>query len=116
MPTVYRVQDAFGNGPYDTSGVYIRDDARRRPAPFSGRYGVREIYKEGNFYARDKAAFFSWRCLFGFETREDAIRWFGPKKIKDLARLGYTIRPVLARRVWRSRSGKQIFFEPAEES
>lgn len=122
--TVYRVQHESGAGPHMSgeSSTPIRQDRGRRPPPFDGRYGEAEVFAEGDFDEADHADF---RALcrrsafgtarFGFLTRSDAARWFGQTYLRRLAADGFTVQPALAARVWRSRSGKQVFFEPVDE-
>lgn len=117
--TVYRVQDERGNGPHITgSFTIIRQDRRRRPPPFSGNFGEQQAFAEGDFDEADRPAFHALGggvARFGFLTRSDATRWFGKVNLRKLAAEGFEVRPVLAARVWRSRSGRQVFFEPIDD-
>jgi len=50
--------------------------------------------------------------LFAFARPEDAVEWFGPHAITQMARSGFLLRAVPAAKVWLSSSGRQVIFHP----
>jgi hypothetical protein len=124
--TVYRVEDPETNlGPYtdpdeppskvepprgqtlrDRTTGYRRAKTHPNPEP------------ETDFDARDYRDFEAQykKVRFGFMSRQDAYNWFG----RDLSGAvreqehppSYKVVKVLARKVWKSRTGKQVFFVP----
>lgn len=51
--------------------------------------------------------------LFGFPSKESAEAWFTKKGLEGLEEIGFKLRVIKAKRVWLSKSKKQILFEPA---
>lgn len=49
---------------------------------------------------------------FAFPSEEAATEWFGPYGIESYRGQGYKLTPVKASKVWRSKSGKQVFYIP----
>ena len=52
--------------------------------------------------------------FFGFVKPEDAEAWFGKRVLDALAKYQFTVQPVPAKRVWLSKTKKQVIFVPAE--
>ncbi len=50
---------------------------------------------------------------FAFEKPEHALKWWGRDGLQKLYEAGYRVREVPASKVYRSASGKQVFFEHA---
>lgn len=48
---------------------------------------------------------------FAFEHPKDALRWFGAEGLTTLYNHGYRVKEVPASKVYRSESGRQVFFE-----
>ena len=57
---------------------------------------------------------FGPQYYFGFAHEADAKAWIGPRMLTALAKYKFTLQPVLAKRVWLSKSKKQVIFVPAE--
>lgn len=109
---LYRVQNAKGLGPYNAgyegSALEARDlaynnyhrDTNSQPVPWDPEEYPTEESAEIN------------RRYFGFETPEQAEAWFGKDNLKRLGQIGFPLVQVHGTKVWRSNSGKQVFFEP----
>lgn len=50
--------------------------------------------------------------VFGFESPEHAEAWFSRGSLQQLDKLGFKLRAVPAKKIYRSNSGKQVMFEP----
>jgi hypothetical protein len=121
---VWRVEDAQGRGPHSAGAMRNVGDEydgmqawRMRPVPvddFSeedAAAGGFEFVRDG--FMRDlKQTEESKNKLFGFMAKEDAETWFGPRTLEALREQGFELKRMPARRVWRSESGRQVFFEP----
>lgn len=100
--TVYRMQNAAGEGPYDAADVPSLDDhgGEHNPSPTDDR----------GFNNRDLGVLQSNPTVkFGFHKPEQANSWFKPEEIEDLKNQGFNLEPVQAEHVWSS--GKQAFFK-----
>lgn len=53
------------------------------------------------------------KFYFAFPTKEAAEEWIGKGRLTALARYGYKLETVPAKRVWLSRSKRQVIFVPA---
>jgi len=49
---------------------------------------------------------------FGFESPQHAKNWFPPHIMDQLGDYGFKLQPVKAKKVYRSKSGTQVMFEP----
>jgi GGDEF domain-containing protein len=100
MP-VWRVEDEDGHGPY-RSGVMDGEsfDDVRRPHP------------NGDFTPEEAKRNWTGEARYGFLAPEHAEAWFGPERLSALRARGFVIRRVMAQKVWNSKSGKQVMFEP----
>ena len=99
---VYRVQTASGVGPYncdESPAKWSREAPRRRPSPFSDLEGDDLKTFKGPQTGH-----------FAFEKPEHAIDWFGEKMLNKLHDAGYALYKVPAKRVWRSKSGRQVMY------
>lgn len=50
---------------------------------------------------------------FGFPSMEAVHTWMAPEYLARLKKAGFKVRKVPAKRVWLSKSGQQVIFEPA---
>lgn len=108
--TVYRVQNAQGEGPHRASN--IADEAAEmiwrtggkpnRPVPIADFNN-----DEWNFNPEKE------KLRFGFESPEHAKHWF-KESLPVLLTHGFNIVPVRASKVYRGESGKQVAFLPHE--
>jgi 8-oxo-dGTP pyrophosphatase MutT (NUDIX family) len=101
--TVYRVQNKKGEGPYTSGSSATYAQIRpilNRPVSATPEPDV------------DFDETLTGNMKFGFLAPEHAKEWFGPHGLKLLANNGYTLQPVAAKKVWVSKSGKQVTFEP----
>jgi hypothetical protein len=102
--TVYRVQNANGEGPYNPTD--------RHDVPMNTPKGSSPL-PEDDFSANDWGIQ-TGEHRFGFEKPEHAKKWFGEDILNRLGTRGFALEPVKARRVYRSKSGRQVFFLPHE--
>ncbi len=51
---------------------------------------------------------------FGFESPAHAREWFGNEGLAQMRNEGFELTPVRAKRIWRSKSGRQVAFLPHE--
>ena len=108
--TVYRMQNADGQGPYAGAFEQLHDmgmttPSGKHPDPrkdFSDDFGASRMVQgqKGNY---------------AFEKPEHAEQWFGREGMRKLRMLGYNVTPVQARKVHRSMTGRQVLFEPFHE-
>lgn len=115
MKYIYRVQNKYGLGPYNTEAPQEVNDIayNSRSVMTYNQPDVEFDFKpEQLALLGDEERESDW--LFGFETRQDAVNWFTLKGIRKLARYGFIICKVLAEIVYRSISGKQIMFLPTK--
>ena len=121
--SVYRIQDKDFQGPYGDSGLYGSPQSRvtlgernnaefHQPLPeddfdeqdLEALNGQGEGPDDGN-----GAGYYS----FAFDNPHDAMRWHGRDQLKALYDAGFRVQKVPASKVFRSVSGKQVFFEHA---
>lgn len=99
--TVYRIEDAAGNGPFQSNiffdGFHNGDDFRNPP---------QEPRLRRRWYRGDLDRYF---C--GFQSRDEARRWFPPRFLPDLDGFDLTIWRVPRRRVAFGRD--QVMFDRA---
>ena len=123
--TVYRLEAANGQGPYE-SGALARAQAyigRQAPAQVRNDWeweetATKRTLPEYDFTeeewaklsARDRKKF-----LFGFYSPAYARAWFGPVHLKVLKQFGVTLVKREARKVIMSKSWGQLIFIPYEE-
>lgn len=108
---VWRVQNEKGEGPYwnrddnlhDLLEIYDLLDDFSHPGP-SDDIGVR--------WKALKAHKMHRRYRFGFESKEQALAWFGGA-LPDLAEHGYTLQQVHAKEV--IKGDHQVAFIPVEK-
>lgn len=117
--TVWRIQDSQGRGVYSSERYfdlgwrasklskeeywqYLQEDLL--PKPFPG------IDFPGDEF--DPRA--SKDLIFGFLKQEDAEKWFGPVTLRLLIQSGFSLVPRKAKKVFLSRSKKQVAFIPAD--
>jgi 8-oxo-dGTP pyrophosphatase MutT (NUDIX family) len=119
--TVYRVQNANGEGPYgvatfggnpysshqrnlvnvlDNSTLLTPDPNKHQPPPHMD-------------FPDKESRLMDQGHLYGFEDPTHAEKWFGHQGLKDLKELGYDLKPVPAQRIYQSKSKKQVLFLPA---
>jgi len=109
--SVWRVENEHGEGPYTTADDAAMDILDRhggeQPDPFIDfkPAELRKLPKEGMLSSKQN-------YLFGFEKPEHAEAWFGKEGLAHLASIGYPLRQRPASEVYRSQSGKQVFFKP----
>lgn len=93
MQTVYRVEDASGGGPYwcgSARGMDLYCTTRHPPPCEDGLLEIRVTE------------------IFGFASREDLLRWFGPEARASLRTEGYQLAMYEAHEVRRGR--RQVVF------
>jgi diguanylate cyclase (GGDEF)-like protein len=105
---VWRVQNDEGQGPYYGSDspawrMNIKGPKTDRPDPYRD-------FDDDDLDEWNQAN--PGGMLFGFHAPEHAEKWFGSDALTALRQHGFTLRQVLARKVYQSRSGKQVMFEP----
>lgn len=99
---VWRVQNVFGQGPYEFySGPRIEaldsEDSSRWPSPmddFDPKHNVDADHR------------------YGFASPVHAKAWFGEKELGLLDSHGFKLQQVQAQRIVPSKSGKQVAFKP----
>lgn len=101
---IYRVENSRGEGPY--TGPTHPGHPDTPDAQVSSRPYPREDFAPDELGSNDR--------LYGFESPEHAAQWFGAHGLRSLARIGYNLTAVPAKKVWRSGSGSQALFEPHE--
>jgi hypothetical protein len=113
---VWRIQNERGHGPYVLGDVAVPPlDSEEsymdaRPAP-STDFSEQEYYRDAR--ADDE----KHRLLYGFDTPEDAARWFGGQNgLKELEQKGFKLTQVPAIKAWKSQSGRQLMFWPKHAS
>lgn len=134
--TVYRVENEFGEGPYNPErgsrpGIFslplkgvspgpIGDfkDKDRKDSGFSqvspmdnmGQLSLERLaYRDSQRDLLNPKG----RPLFGFARPEDAAHWFGGRaSLQALADQGYHLRAIPASAIWLSQSGRQVMFKP----
>ncbi len=116
--TVYRIQDANGEGPYDDPGY----DSATTKVPLGNRSNA-DFYQplpENDFDSEDMDEFHgqdeetgqgAGHYQFAFEHPHHAERWFGRDGIEKLYQHGYRLKAVKASKVYRSIGGGQVFYE-----
>lgn len=103
--TVWRVENAAGEGPYDSEAA--TGVGPKGSAPVVD-FGVRpEDTKK--WWASHRG----WR--FGFAHKEDAVAWFGAARLKKLAEKGYRLVKKDAALIEPSTSDMQVFYLPVEK-
>jgi hypothetical protein len=105
---VWRVENEQGIGPYrmylpDMGIAYDGDESVVSAHPYPHEDFSEKEQKERH------------GKLYGFATEQDAIRWFSNAGLESMRPFGFQLKRVPARRVWKSQSGRQVFFEPWEE-
>lgn len=123
--TVYRVQNAKGEGPYGRTAPtavivagrnhYIaaqkRGEENPQPnPPVDFPPDDMKAFREASDYDENYEPTNPYR--FGFEKPEHAQDWFGSHAMEVMKQHGYTLQQVPAQKVYRSNSGKQLFFLP----
>lgn len=123
--TVYRVQNAKGEGPYARTAPtavvvagrnhYIaaqkRGEENPQPnPPVDFPPDDMKAFREASDYDENYEPTNPYR--FGFEKPEHADDWFGAHAMDVMKQHGYTLQQVPAQKVYRSNSGKQVFFLP----
>jgi 8-oxo-dGTP pyrophosphatase MutT (NUDIX family) len=117
--TVYRIQDANGEGPYDSPDY--GSATLKVPLPSRSNPDFYQPLPEDDFTPEDMEEFHgqgpeghgAGHYQFGFEKPHHAERWFGKDGIKELYRNGYRLKAIPASKVYSSDgSGRQVFFEP----
>lgn len=131
--TVYRVQNERGEGPYGIPNEKVQDAAHaansilasdsaemhglkmrgidRQPGPVMG----------GDFTSKEMGMLSpmspnkAFAPIFGFESPVHAREWFGNEGLARMKEQGFHLTPMKAKRIWRSKSGRQVFFEPHVE-
>ncbi|HRQ86921.1 MAG TPA: hypothetical protein PLY16_02310 [Candidatus Saccharibacteria bacterium] len=106
---VWRVENTAGDGPYWNLGSFIwavgpHNPSTGRPGPYEDEILVHELKRLGFTHRRPLPPDYT----FGFETREDALKWFDPRELEKLAEYGYHLVEVPARRV--IRGATQVIF------
>lgn len=99
---VWRVENEHGEGPYSR-----RSDALSRPSDVTPTPG-------NDFEPHEVEANSDGSLKFAFMSPEDAETWFGKQGLTSMRSRGFQLRQVLASKVYRSRSGRQVMFEPHE--
>ena len=121
---VWRVENAEGRGPHtDPKGheviINTKEDNlepiwERRPEP-QYDFDDDELH-EGGYEVRRGIGGFTRpiegvpQALFAFATKEDAIRWFGPKTLEALRAVGFELKQVPASKVWQKPKARQVMF------
>jgi hypothetical protein len=107
--TIYRVQNSRGKGPYTTSGLQGGSAwwskphiSPRHPTPRTDR----------GFTPADRYDL-NEKHRFGFESEEQAKKWFSKEEMEKLNSYGFKLTPVKASKVWGSK--KQVFYEHYKE-
>ena len=108
--TVFRVQNEKGEGPYGYAD-FRELGQRRQPAPFKVHPG-----DTNHDFNEEDGSRFDADHVFGFESPEHADEWFGPQAMTALGQQGFSVHAIPASHVWRSTSGKQIFFRPMNKT
>lgn len=106
--TVYRMENAAGEGPYrgpDKIWARLPDKSQDAtlPAPHF------------DFDPNEHEALYGGQVRFGFQSPEHAHQWFGQQNIDFLKQHGYTLKPVQAVKVWVGKSGRQVMYTPHAE-
>lgn len=122
---VWRVQDAAGRGPYVLQGrqLVLRPEIDKVIEELSTdervAYFTEAARRSQPVPQKD---FFEWvsytpdSMYYGFEKPADAQKWFGKRGLAVLAKAGFTLVKVPAKKVYTSISRKQVRFQPAEQS
>lgn len=114
--TVYRVQNAKGEGPYHTESyrellsIMTSLPTRRTPGPEEDfpKKDLKETSSDADPYY-----FFPKREIrFGFHSPEAAQKWFGKEALASLAERGFRLTPVKAKKAWISKTKRQVMFIP----
>lgn len=134
---VYRVQNAVGHGPYNgigPEGTYaqaIKHYGMGENIPSGGGslHGVVAPKRGSSFNAQPDPIsdfpFKEWDGLpreqrkklqFGFESPTHAREWFGNEALTGLQERGYSLQPIKAKQMWRSKTGRQLVYLPHEEA
>jgi hypothetical protein len=100
--TVYRIENDTGDGPYK-AGALTPDNHPNRPT-------AHEDFSPEVFQAMDEKG---WK--FAFESPDQATSWFGPETMRTLTKKGFKLVGAKAAQVHRSKSGKQVIYEPVED-
>jgi hypothetical protein len=106
--TVYRVQDKHGRGPYAALAL-DPEDARHSPTTPDARRDFSDDFHASRLIGRAGG-------LYGFERPEHAEEWFGREGMRKLRMQGFEVRPVQAKKVHRSMSGRQVVYEPFDKA
>jgi hypothetical protein len=122
--TIWRVEEEDGQGPYGTgralyNAVQIAEAALspeefrefERERDTSLRPSPRADFEPAEWldlHPRDRS-----KLMFGFASREDAYKWFGPVHMKLLKRMGAKLVRRQAKKVFLSTSGSQLVYIPA---
>lgn len=112
---LWRVQNAAGRGPYNPGGAWDDPVARKARGIANDRPWDATPSPYSDFPEEESRVMIPDK-YFAFETPEHAEAWFGKDSIKRLGETGFPLVQVHAKKVWRSNSGKQVFFEPAHPS
>jgi diguanylate cyclase (GGDEF)-like protein len=105
---VYRVQNDDGRGPYESGAV---GDLYGQFPTFDRRAGSLPS-TEDDFEPEEYERHHIGATRSGFLSPKEAHAWFGASMLGGLRDRGFTLRQVLAQKVWRSKSGRQVLFEP----
>jgi hypothetical protein len=109
---VWRVENAEGAGPYRNDAAPPHcdgyTDPESHPAPRDD-FAVffKEEDEDGYYEARDELIA---PYVFGFPTREAALRWFDDYDLAYMAERGYVLREMESDEVYVSDSGRQCMF------
>lgn len=106
--TVFRVEGPKGEGPYQwTSGgvseIAAQANPNNSPVPYDD-FPFKEWM--GRPYPEMQ------KFKFAFPSTEAAKKWFGDDLLARMAKRGFKLRPVPAKKVYISSSGKQVIFLP----
>jgi GNAT superfamily N-acetyltransferase len=107
---VWRYENADGVGPHRSGAVSARASVNR-PAPVKD-FDAADWNEFGDpIYEGEPSS----EIRFGFLNEVDAHKWFGARNKDKLYHAGQDLVQVPAKKVWRSRSGKQVAFIPHQE-
>jgi hypothetical protein len=100
--TVWRIENEKGEGPYSagaTSGAGPASSVPERDFPTGS---------DPDWFKKHRG----WR--FGYRTKQDAIEWFGLRRLEMLARKGYHLVQKPASIYEPSTTGRQVIYLPEE--